>query len=657
MASQLLDFKKYETADSKFTAELIENGGHINFSNSGQRGAKKYFTLSLHSFLTCLENIKTNLPRFRGHENYVEQEWRDLGSEFYTDGPANAQSTVQTKPQFVTLSKIIMWGSSPNADHIDPESSISLDEKHIDATIIKLKALITEFTPKPKTPTTIESIKDANKSIREFALYVFDFFFGKDWKEVIDNCVVKDSTINEVKFKSLDFESFNRVIGQFDSPQTKNDLTSSKTIRYFEKEIFNDGTNYYYFTTQWNGSGSYALSFKNLKAYFESKYPNFRLKYRDGKYELIELLSVEAEPFDVTKFKESLENAGLYFEDELITRFISSLVTKSFVLLTGLSGSGKTKIAQAFAQWICQDESQFKIVPVGADWINREPLLGYTNALNTEEYLIPHSGVVDIILNANSNQEMPHFIILDEMNLSHVERYFADFLSVMESNDTFKLHNGTCTNVPSELSWPSNLFVIGTVNIDETTYMFSPKVLDRANVIEFRISEKEIAKFLAAPSLVMPVKNEGAKMAENFVFMANKKEIQKSDVLIETLNSFFKELQTVGAEFGYRTAIEIQILFSQISKVNPDYTEKEKEKIDIAIMQKLLPKIHGSRRKLDKVLTALGNLCYEGDVKKDFFENNESLDFANSKFPLSLEKTTRMYRSLIQNGFASYAEA
>jgi 5-methylcytosine-specific restriction enzyme B len=72
------------------------------------------------------------------------------------------------------------------------------------------------------------------------------------------------------------------------------------------------------------------------------------------------------------------------------------------------------------------------------------------------------------------------------MNLSHVERYFADFLSVMESGDVIKLYSGTSRMssddkaIPQEITWPKNLFIIGTVNIDETTYMFSPKVLDRA---------------------------------------------------------------------------------------------------------------------------------------------------------------------------------
>ena len=86
------------------------------------------------------------------------------------------------------------------------------------------------------------------------------------------------------------------------------------------------------------------------------------------------------------------------------------------------------------------------------------------------------------------------------MNLSHVERYFADFLSVMESNEEIPLYaEGTVDNgVPSKLKVPANLFIIGTVNIDETTNMFSPKVLDRANTIEFRINNNEMEGFLGS---------------------------------------------------------------------------------------------------------------------------------------------------------------
>lgn len=370
--------------------------------------------------------------------------------------------------------------------------------------------------------------------------------------------------------------------------------------------------------------------------------------------------------FDAKKFEKNLSIAGLFFSPKTITRFISSLVTKPFVILTGLSGSGKTKLAQAFAQWICQDKNQYCIVPVGADWTNREPLLGYPNALKPNEYIKPDNGTLDLIIQANNNPNLPHFLILDEMNLSHVERYFADFLSVMESKETISLFTeGTANNgVPAKLALPSNLFVIGTVNIDETTYMFSPKVLDRANTIEFRVTKEEIEYFFNNQKEVdtVKLKAHGATMAQSFLSLAKKTKFEEQDLskIHITLANFFEQLKKTGAEFGYRSANEIIRLINQLTVINSNLSHNEK--LDIAIMQKLLPKLHGSRRKLCPVLITLGSFCIDkdkiGNIEKEVFAK-EDFDFESNAviYPISLEKITRMYRGAIDNGFASYAEA
>lgn len=419
-----------------------------------------------------------------------------------------------------------------------------------------------------------------------------------------------------------------------------------------------------------NGNGLYKsfLGANNLQAFIKDKFEiNAKsisaLGVDDIKNEIDNQPdSLEQIPFNITNFSTNCSNGGLNYSNLLITRYISSLVTKPFVLLSGLSGSGKTKLAQTFAQWLCEDTSQYCIVPVGADWTNREPLLGYVNALKNTEYILPENRALDLIIKANKNQEKPYFLILDEMNLSHVERYFADFLSVMESKDKFKLHTDLInmkSGVPHELSWPTNLFVVGTVNIDETTYMFSPKVLDRANVIEFRVNENEIEDFLKASKPITSIENLGATMGESFVEIAkstntNKNTKNLNDVLLD----FFKDLQTLGAEFGYRTVTEIQSLFSKIDLIDVTYSAKENEKIDIAIMQKLLPKLHGSRRKLIKTLVLLAQKCLVEKAESIFNEKGESLILdENIKYKLSFEKIARMYKNVIDNGFTSYAEA
>lgn len=400
----------------------------------------------------------------------------------------------------------------------------------------------------------------------------------------------------------------------------------------------------------------------------ERNYLKFLEEYiTSTKYEEIELNLFDKDEFKLEDFIDNCKNSGLKLSEQIITRYISSLLTKPFVLLSGLSGSGKTKLAQSFAQWLCESKEQYCIVPVGADWTNREPLLGYVNALEPEKYILPENKALELLIKANTDESKPYFLILDEMNLSHVERYFADFLSVMESKDKFKLHSSTTPlksgnglEIEREYSWPKNLFVVGTVNIDETTYMFSPKVLDRANVIEFRIGEDEMAEYLSEPKQLTDLNGEGKTMGESFVSIAKEESKANPEELKNALQVFFKALKVVGAEFGYRTASEIQTLFSKIDTINPEYASKKNDKIDFAIMQKLLPKLHGSRSKLVPILKTLAGLCYVETLDKKqvdtIFEDKEKEE-KGIKYPISLEKIERMYNNVITNGFTSYAEA
>ncbi|MDB9963720.1 hypothetical protein OAD50_01415 [Vicingaceae bacterium] len=450
---------------------------------------------------------------------------------------------------------------------------------------------------------------------------------------------------------------------------SKDELTfNDGKPRFFENVIFFWENKNFYLSTEWTSGKDSRLDLDNFKILIENYYPKLSIYEANGYYFLSDKIQgkikIDQVNFDISSFQNDCKSAGLVYTDTLITRFVSSLLTKPFVILTGLSGSGKTKLAQAYVQWLCQEESQYRIIPVGADWTNREPLLGYPNALKPEEYVKPDSGVIDLIIQANSNPELPHFLILDEMNLSHVERYFADFLSVMESNEEIPLYaEGTVDNgVPSKIKVPTNLFIIGTVNIDETTNMFSPKVLDRANTIEFRIDTNEMEGFLdTVKGLNMKaLLGKGANMARNFIGLSSNKSFttKDRDEINKTLLNFFGELQKTGAEFGYRSATEILRLINQLDALNNKITTSEK--IDIAIMQKLLPKLHGSRRKLSPILETLGSFCLTEDlnVVKDVFDKDD-FDYStdNVLYPLSLEKIARMYKGAIDNGFASYAEA
>lgn len=373
--------------------------------------------------------------------------------------------------------------------------------------------------------------------------------------------------------------------------------------------------------------------------------------------------------FKPSSFIASVNDASLKLDPKLVVRFIASLLSKPFVILTGLSGSGKTKLAQAFAQWLCEEvngngtSDQYCLVPVGADWTNREPLLGFPNALNADEYVYPDNGVLKLILHAAEEPLKPHFLILDEMNLSHVERYFADFLSAMESKCSIALHDGDEKGAkpPKSISLPNNLFIIGTVNIDETTYMFSPKVLDRASVIEFRVTYEEMDAYLNGYKVLDlgSLNSKGAAMGSDFVSIASAPLNGNVEFMTTNLLEFFEVLKKGGAEFGYRSASEILKYAYIVKKLGVSWNDDEI--FDTAIMQKLLPKVHGSRRKLEPHLKLMAELClnktglFDEMVKQ--FETDRTIDYTQVKYPVSFEKIMRMYRSLLSNGFTSYAEA
>ncbi len=363
--------------------------------------------------------------------------------------------------------------------------------------------------------------------------------------------------------------------------------------------------------------------------------------------------------FSIWKLITYIGSTGLLYSDLLIKRVAFSLLSKRFLILSGLAGSGKTQLAIAFAEAFIEKDSQFRVVAVGADWTNREPLLGFPNALEKGDYVKPESGVLDLLIEANKpeNKNKPYFLILDEMNMSYVERYFADFLSAMESHREIPLWDKD-GNVPKTVKLSDNVFIIGTINVDETTYMFSPKVLDRANVIEFQISPDEMEKFLTDMKPVDrdSVRGKAKDMAEEFVELARKKDLTKSEPAKKALGEFFEILKKINAEFGYRTATEIYRFISQAETLDDTYDKMSEDDIlDCAIVQKLLPKLHGSRKKLNDVLTELWKVCFTNAEDKEAPISDDKIKAA--RFKLAADKICRMHKAAEANGFASFAEA
>ena len=330
------------------------------------------------------------------------------------------------------------------------------------------------------------------------------------------------------------------------------------------------------------------------------------------------------------------------FRTEEPSRFITSLLAKPFVILTGNSGTGKTRIAKQFAQYLeVKDENEEKnwlIVPVGADWTDNSKVIGFFNPLAEEgkgKYV--KTDILELIERANAHPDIPYFLILDEMNLSHVERYFSDFLSHMETPD-----------VPFEidgygiLDYPENLFVVGTVNIDETTYMFSPKVLDRANVIEFKPSKEDVLNKFDGSAHLDSVPRASVGTAQGFLRLA--REIRADDnsadnQVAEIFGQIYDIAEKKGFEFAYRTVKEIRLYIDAAHKLSDKWEEEEIYRaIDEQLLQKVLPKIHGNRKEIGEMLDELSAVC----------------DQEGKKLERSLKKIEQMKGKLASVQYASF---
>jgi 5-methylcytosine-specific restriction enzyme B len=300
-----------------------------------------------------------------------------------------------------------------------------------------------------------------------------------------------------------------------------------------------------------------------------------------------------------------LRSKGLHYPDALISHYLAALLTKPFVVLSGLSGSGKTRLALDVGELF---GGTVHVVPVKPDWTDTRGIMGYYNPL-TQRYEV--TTALRAALDAHATTD-PVTLVLDEMNLAHVERYFADVLSAMEGGHPIPLHDSdevvAQQAVPKQLVWPKNLLVVGTVNVDETTYPFSPKVLDRAFVIDINTIDAigyidgELHRTPAAKP-VLPSFQPSRDW--------------RSLPVTSTDRAFVLDLHRVlteaGRPFGYRTIAEG---LAYLAHARP-FRNAGLNAQDTLIASKILPRFHGRRHELEPALHGLAqwlDLDLEGEI-------------------------------------------
>lgn len=277
----------------------------------------------------------------------------------------------------------------------------------------------------------------------------------------------------------------------------------------------------------------------------------------------------------VQQMQKGIATQKLFYSINDIRLFIAGLAMSKLHLLQGISGTGKTSLARAFAKAVnnTSDEQQEKnyceIVRVQAGWRDREDLLGHFNAFEKKFY-------AKEALQALYRAQQPKFkntvqiILLDEMNLSQPEQYFADFLSVLETPDRAEINllDSANDNAPRlfvdkrAIKIPSNIWFIGTANHDETTKEFADKTYDRAHVMEIKRSLEEVdcAGYTGTHYSF-------SSLEESFKSAQSRHE-QKVDDIFEVLSNSLlsKALGEIGVGWGNR-------LKAQAKKFIPVYVE------------------------------------------------------------------------------------
>lgn len=308
-----------------------------------------------------------------------------------------------------------------------------------------------------------------------------------------------------------------------------------------------------------------------------------------------------AEP-PLTAIETALHGQGLRISSRALRRYHLSLKTRGFVILAGISGGGKTWLAESYANTV---GAALLVLPVAPNWTSNEDLLGYFNPIDTTYYhtlfsrFLLRAAAEHAVAEAASRHPRPFHVVLDEMNLARVEHYFAKFLSAMES----RARGSSATIALAddlEVQLTPNLKFIGTVNVDETTLGFSNKVYDRAQLIA-----------LEAPRAALSEHLEGKAHGPSLL-------------------AAWDAVSPV-APFAFRVLDEVDAYVAAAAGMGVGWEDA----LDDQLLQKILPKLRGTDPKLQEALEAL-------------------VAVTAGEFPLSHGKASSMLEDFRVHGFASY---
>lgn len=331
----------------------------------------------------------------------------------------------------------------------------------------------------------------------------------------------------------------------------------------------------------------------------------------------------------------------VHFEPDDVRRLYVAAKTKPFVILAGLTGSGKSTIARLFAAGLGADarNGRFQRVAVRPDWIDQSEVLGTVNPLSNR---FEPGWLAVLARQCERNPDQMHVALLDEMNLAPVEQYLAEYLSALEEarsgseRTRLPLYSSgmeplNADEWPESLTFPPNLIVIGTVNVDETTRVLSDRVLDRANVLQLSVAVSD-AHHRPRTRSVQP-------WHVPFPEWDSICHLHPDDAHHEFLVEVADLLQGVGIGVGQRAHVELERFVTNAAGIlTPERS------LDLGVLQRIVPKIRGFKRDLVDGLTDLHDLfesaaCHRsaaviGSWLDDRVSDDEYLDGTDARIGL-----------------------
>lgn len=384
--------------------------------------------------------------------------------------------------------------------------------------------------------------------------------------------------------------------------------------------------------------------------------------------------------------------------------FITAIKSKPFLLLAGISGTGKSRIVRELAracwekdseEYKSQKPSNYEMVQVKPNWHDSSELIGYVSRIDGEKFVAGE--FLKFIARAWENLDTPYFLCLDEMNLAPVEQYFAEYLSVVESRKADENGNVTtdpilkskeqwffdltakltqdeevCQRFNSEgISIPQNLIVVGTVNMDETTFSFSRKVLDRAMTIEMNKVDLDGGLESKFEPIGKLSSNEliGTAVEGIDIYEGNR---ANCDTVISYLKAINDRLEGTPFKVAYRTRNEFLLYVVNNLPYNKDDEGKEigselviARALDEITSMKVLSRIEGDESKVTKgFLEGLEQTIKEQlkAVATDYNfiaeavqeENKEDEEGKTNIQSISLAKLAEMKKRLVNSGYTSF---